>query len=179
MFDAPLEKSLLARLRNHQRGLAAVLEHREGRKRWTQWRYLVWVVSALSVIKAHAMAGAGVLCQSTLMNLSSKWRNNLWRQIAVNPKSLRRNLFTKSLWNEQDGGRGLPRSKCIGNVQINAVQVALECCHKGWGEILVYWRGQVRVTEISTRPFQLVTGRSLEGSGVWWWLKAQPILPQV
>ena len=51
--------------------------------------------------------------------------------------------------------------ECIGNV--NVMRQALECCHKGWGEsyvIGVAGAGQ----EISTRPFQLVTGRSWKGS---------------
>jgi S-(hydroxymethyl)glutathione dehydrogenase/alcohol dehydrogenase len=51
--------------------------------------------------------------------------------------------------------------ECIGNVQV--MRAALECCHKGWGEsviIGVAGAGQ----EISTRPFQLVTGRVWRGS---------------
>lgn len=51
--------------------------------------------------------------------------------------------------------------ECIGNV--NTMRQALECCHKGWGEsviIGVAGAGQ----EISTRPFQLVTGRVWRGS---------------
>jgi S-(hydroxymethyl)glutathione dehydrogenase/alcohol dehydrogenase len=51
--------------------------------------------------------------------------------------------------------------ECIGNV--NVMRDALECCHKGWGEsviIGVAGAGQ----EISTRPFQLVTGRVWRGS---------------
>lgn len=51
--------------------------------------------------------------------------------------------------------------ECIGNV--NTMRQALECCHKGWGEswiIGVAGAGQ----EISTRPFQLVTGRSWRGT---------------
>jgi S-(hydroxymethyl)glutathione dehydrogenase/alcohol dehydrogenase len=51
--------------------------------------------------------------------------------------------------------------ECIGNV--NLMRSALECCHKGWGEsviIGVAGAGQ----EISTRPFQLVTGRVWRGS---------------
>ena len=50
--------------------------------------------------------------------------------------------------------------ECIGNV--NVMRQALECCHKGWGEsyiIGVAGAGQ----EITTRPFQLVTGRSWHG----------------
>ena len=51
--------------------------------------------------------------------------------------------------------------ECIGNVKL--MRAALECCHKGWGEstiIGVAGAGQ----EISTRPFQLVTGRVWRGS---------------
>ncbi len=51
--------------------------------------------------------------------------------------------------------------ECIGNV--NTMRQALECCHKGWGEsyiIGVAGAGQ----EISTRPFQLVTGRVWRGT---------------
>lgn len=51
--------------------------------------------------------------------------------------------------------------ECIGNVQV--MRSALECCHKGWGESIIIGvagGGQ----EISTRPFQLVTGRVWRGS---------------
>jgi S-(hydroxymethyl)glutathione dehydrogenase/alcohol dehydrogenase len=51
--------------------------------------------------------------------------------------------------------------ECIGNV--NTMRQALECTHKGWGQsyiIGVAGAGQ----EISTRPFQLVTGRSWKGT---------------
>ena len=51
--------------------------------------------------------------------------------------------------------------ECIGNV--NTMRQALECCHRGWGEstiIGVAGAGQ----EISTRPFQLVTGRVWRGT---------------
>jgi S-(hydroxymethyl)glutathione dehydrogenase/alcohol dehydrogenase len=51
--------------------------------------------------------------------------------------------------------------ECVGNVGL--MRSALECCHKGWGEsviIGVAGAGQ----EISTRPFQLVTGRVWRGT---------------
>jgi S-(hydroxymethyl)glutathione dehydrogenase/alcohol dehydrogenase len=51
--------------------------------------------------------------------------------------------------------------ECIGNVDI--MRSALECCHKGWGEsIIVGVAGAGK--EISTRPFQLVTGRVWRGT---------------
>lgn len=51
--------------------------------------------------------------------------------------------------------------ECIGNVEV--MRSALECCHRGWGESIIIGvagAGQ----EISTRPFQLVTGRVWKGS---------------
>ncbi|MFT5580057.1 MAG: S-(hydroxymethyl)glutathione dehydrogenase/alcohol dehydrogenase [Paraglaciecola psychrophila] len=51
--------------------------------------------------------------------------------------------------------------ECIGNVDV--MRSALECCHKGWGESIIIGvagAGQ----EISTRPFQLVTGRVWRGT---------------
>ena len=51
--------------------------------------------------------------------------------------------------------------ECVGNVQL--MRAALECAHRGWGQSIVIGvagSGQ----EISTRPFQLVTGRVWKGS---------------
>jgi S-(hydroxymethyl)glutathione dehydrogenase/alcohol dehydrogenase len=51
--------------------------------------------------------------------------------------------------------------ECVGHVKL--MRQALECCHKGWGECIIIGvagAGQ----EISTRPFQLVTGRVWRGS---------------
>ncbi len=59
------------------------------------------------------------------------------------------------------GGGADHSFECIGNTDV--MRQALECCHKGWGEstiIGVAGAGQ----EISTRPFQLVTGRVWRGT---------------
>ncbi len=51
--------------------------------------------------------------------------------------------------------------ECIGNTQV--MRAALECAHRGWGTSVVIGvaaAGQ----EISTRPFQLVTGRRWMGT---------------
>ncbi|WP_234398825.1 S-(hydroxymethyl)glutathione dehydrogenase/class III alcohol dehydrogenase [Pseudoalteromonas sp. T1lg88] len=65
--------------------------------------------------------------------------------------------------------------ECIGNV--NVMRSALECCHKGWGEsviIGVAGAGQ----EISTRPFQLVTGRVWRGTA-FGGVKGRSELPEI
>jgi len=65
--------------------------------------------------------------------------------------------------------------ECIGNVDV--MRSALECCHKGWGEsviIGVAGAGQ----EISTRPFQLVTGRVWKGTA-FGGVRGRTELPQI
>ena len=65
--------------------------------------------------------------------------------------------------------------ECIGNVDV--MRSALECCHKGWGESVVIGvagAGQ----EISTRPFQLVTGRVWKGSA-FGGVKGRSELPEI
>ena len=77
----------------------------------------------------------------------------------VNPKDFDRPI-QEVIVDMTDGGVDFS-FECIGNVQL--MRAALECCHKGWGEsviIGVAGAGQ----EISTRPFQLVTGRVWRGS---------------
>ncbi|NRB39026.1 MAG: S-(hydroxymethyl)glutathione dehydrogenase/class III alcohol dehydrogenase [Pseudomonadales bacterium] len=51
--------------------------------------------------------------------------------------------------------------ECIGNVDV--MRSALECCHKGWGESIIIGVA-ASGEEISTRPFQLVTGRVWRGT---------------
>jgi len=79
----------------------------------------------------------------------------------INPKDLSQDkTIVQHLIDITDGGVDYS-FECIGNVK--TMRQALECCHKGWGQsciIGVAASGE----EISTRPFQLVTGRSWRGS---------------
>jgi S-(hydroxymethyl)glutathione dehydrogenase/alcohol dehydrogenase len=77
----------------------------------------------------------------------------------VNPKDFDKSI-QEVIIEMTDGGVDYS-FECVGNVQL--MRAALECCHKGWGEsviIGVAGAGQ----EISTRPFQLVTGQVWCGS---------------
>ncbi len=77
----------------------------------------------------------------------------------VNPREIDGDLVAY-LVDLTDGGADYS-FECIGNVEV--MRQALECCHKGWGVstiIGVAGAGE----EISTRPFQLVTGRVWQGS---------------
>ena len=77
----------------------------------------------------------------------------------VNPKNYDKPI-QEVLVDLTDGGVDYS-FECVGNV--NLMRSALECCHKGWGESIIIGvagAGQ----EITTRPFQLVTGRVWRGS---------------
>jgi S-(hydroxymethyl)glutathione dehydrogenase/alcohol dehydrogenase len=76
----------------------------------------------------------------------------------INPKKVEN--LVEAIMDLTNGGADYS-FECIGNV--NTMRQALECCHKGWGESIIIGvagAGQ----EISTRPFQLVTGRVWRGS---------------
>ena len=62
---------------------------------------------------------------------------------------------------EMTGGGVDYSFECVGNVQL--MRSALECCHKGWGESTIIGVAGIG-QEISTRPFQLVTGRVWRGT---------------
>ena len=62
---------------------------------------------------------------------------------------------------ELTGGGADYSFECVGNVKV--MRAALECCHKGWGtSVIIGVAGSGE--EISTRPFQLVTGRNWRGT---------------
>ena len=77
----------------------------------------------------------------------------------VNPKDHERPI-QDVLVEMTDGGVDFS-FECIGNVHV--MRSALECCHKGWGESVIIGVAGAG-PEISTRPFQLVTGRVWRGS---------------
>lgn len=77
----------------------------------------------------------------------------------VNPKHHEKPI-QEVIVNMTDGGVDYS-FECVGNVKL--MRAALECCHKGWGTSVIVGvaaAGQ----EISTRPFQLVTGRVWKGT---------------
>jgi S-(hydroxymethyl)glutathione dehydrogenase / alcohol dehydrogenase len=113
----------------------------------------------LNVIQGAKMVGAdkiiGVDINPSKRPLAEKFGMTHF----VNPQELDKDLVAY-LVELTDGGADYS-FECIGNV--NVMRQALECCHKGWGVctiIGVAGAGQ----EISTRPFQLVTGRVWKGS---------------
>ena len=81
------------------------------------------------------------------------------RNRLVNPKDFAKPI-QEVIVEMTDGGVDFS-FECIGNV--NVMRSALECCHKGWGESVIIGVAGAG-EEISTRPFQLVTGRVWRGS---------------
>ncbi len=112
----------------------------------------------LNVIQGARLAGAdriiGIDLNAAKVPLATKFGMTDF----INPREV--DDVVSAIQDLTDGGAD-HSFECIGNVDV--MRQALECCHKGWGQsviIGVAGAGQ----EISTRPFQLVTGRVWKGS---------------
>ncbi|MCL1143839.1 S-(hydroxymethyl)glutathione dehydrogenase/class III alcohol dehydrogenase [Shewanella gaetbuli] len=113
----------------------------------------------LSAIIGATMAGASRIIGIDINESKFELATKLGATDCINPKNYSKPI-QEVIVEMTDGGVDFS-FECIGNV--NVMRSALECCHKGWGEsviIGVAGAGQ----EISTRPFQLVTGRVWKGS---------------
>ncbi|OSQ49107.1 S-(hydroxymethyl)glutathione dehydrogenase/class III alcohol dehydrogenase [Thalassospira alkalitolerans] len=113
----------------------------------------------LSAIIGAQMAGAGRILAIDINEKKFDLATQLGATDCINPKKFDKPI-QDVIVEMTDGGVDWS-FECIGNV--NLMRSALECCHKGWGEsviIGVAGAGQ----EISTRPFQLVTGRVWRGT---------------
>ena len=113
----------------------------------------------LSVVQGAVMAKAGRIIAVDINPDKFELAKQLGATDCINPKDYDAPI-QDVLVDLTDGGADYS-FECVGNVEL--MRAALECCHKGWGEstiIGVAAGGQ----EISTRPFQLVTGRVWRGS---------------
>ena len=112
----------------------------------------------LNVIQGARMVGADIIIGVDINPSKVKLATKFGMTHFVNPKEI--DDVVSTIADITDGGVDYS-FECIGN--IHTMRQSLECCHKGWGEsviIGVAGAGQ----EISTRPFQLVTGRVWKGS---------------
>lgn len=113
----------------------------------------------LSAIIGAAMAKASRIIALDINESKFDLAKKLGATDCINPKDYDKPI-QEVVVEMTDGGVDYS-FECIGNVDV--MRSALECCHKGWGEsviIGVAGSGQ----EISTRPFQLVTGRVWKGT---------------
>ena len=113
----------------------------------------------LNVIQGARIAGAGMIVGIDINPAREELATAFGMTHFVNPNEVEDDLvpYLVSL----TGGGADFSFECVGNVDL--MRAALECCHKGWGESIIIGvagAGQ----EISTRPFQLVTGRVWRGT---------------
>jgi S-(hydroxymethyl)glutathione dehydrogenase/alcohol dehydrogenase len=113
----------------------------------------------LNVIQGAKMVGASKIVGVDLNPDKQAMAKNYGMTDFVNPKEIDGDLVEYLV--ELTGGGADYSFECIGNVQV--MRQALECCHKGWGVSTVIGIAGAG-EEISTRPFQLVTGRVWKGS---------------
>ncbi|KAA5607432.1 S-(hydroxymethyl)glutathione dehydrogenase/class III alcohol dehydrogenase [Roseospira marina] len=113
----------------------------------------------LNVIQGARLAGADMIVGVDLNPARREMAERFGMTHFVNPNEVEGDLVGHLV--ELTKGGADYSFECIGNV--NVMRTALECCHKGWGVstiIGVAGAGE----EISTRPFQLVTGRKWQGT---------------
>jgi len=114
----------------------------------------------LNVIQGARMAGADKIIGIDLNPGREEMARKFGMTHFVNPKEVGEDKVVQAIIDLTGGGADFS-FECIGNTKV--MRQALECAHRGWGESIIIGvaaAGQ----EISTRPFQLVTGRVWKGS---------------
>ena len=113
----------------------------------------------LNVIQAARMVGADKIIGVDLNDAKEEWGRRFGMTHFANPGKVEGD-FVQHLVALTDGGADYTFD-CTGNT--TAMRQALEACHRGWGVSVVIGVAEAG-KEISTRPFQLVTGRVWKGS---------------
>jgi S-(hydroxymethyl)glutathione dehydrogenase/alcohol dehydrogenase len=119
----------------------------------------------LNVIQGLKLAGADMIIGVDLNNSKKEWGERFGMTHFVNPTEIQGDVVSHIVnltkrGADQIGGADYTFD-CTGNVKV--MRQALECSHRGWGQSIIIGvagAGQ----EISTRPFQLVTGRTWKGT---------------
>jgi S-(hydroxymethyl)glutathione dehydrogenase / alcohol dehydrogenase len=114
----------------------------------------------LNVVQGARMAGANMIVGVDINPKRRALAEKFGMTHFVNPKDMTENDLVPDLVNLTKGGADYS-FECIGNVKL--MRQALECCHKGWGVSVIIGVAPAGA-EISTRPFQLVTGRVWKGT---------------
>jgi S-(hydroxymethyl)glutathione dehydrogenase/alcohol dehydrogenase len=126
----------------------------------------------LSVIQGAKMAEAGRIIAVDINNSKFEMAEKFGATDFVNPAEIQGSVVDHIV-KMTDGGVDYS-FECVGNVKL--MRQALECCHKGWGQSIIIGVAGAG-EEISTRPFQLVTGRVWKGSA-FGGVKGRTELPQ-
>ena len=112
----------------------------------------------LNVIQAAKMVGAGKIIGVDINPRRIEMARKFGMTHFINPSVVAN--IVDHIVQLTDGGADYS-FECIGNT--TTMRQALECCHKGWGQSFIIGVAEAGA-EISTRPFQLVTGRQWKGS---------------
>ena len=112
----------------------------------------------LNVIQGARLAGANKIVGVDINTAKEQWGRRFGMTDFVNPKDVPE--IVAHLVALTDGGADYSFD-CTGNTDV--MRTALECCHRGWGQSIIIGVAEAG-KEISTRPFQLVTGRVWKGS---------------
>ncbi|MEX2630487.1 MAG: S-(hydroxymethyl)glutathione dehydrogenase/class III alcohol dehydrogenase [Tistlia sp.] len=113
----------------------------------------------LNVIQGARLVGANMIVGVDINDSKKALAEKFGMTHFVNPKEIEGDVVGHIV--ELTKGGADYSFECIGNVK--TMRQALECCHKGWGtSIIIGVAGAGQ--EISTRPFQLVTGRNWRGT---------------
>ncbi|MBT6202648.1 MAG: zinc-binding dehydrogenase, partial [Rhodospirillaceae bacterium] len=113
----------------------------------------------LNVLQGLRMAGADMIVGVDLNPAREEMAKKFGMTHFVNPRDVDGDVVGHLV--ELTKGGADYSFECIGNV--TTMRQALECAHKGWGESIIIGVAPAGA-EISTRPFQLVTGRSWRGT---------------
>jgi S-(hydroxymethyl)glutathione dehydrogenase / alcohol dehydrogenase len=113
----------------------------------------------LSVVQGAVLAKAGRILAVDVNESKFEFARQLGATDCVNPKNFQAPI-QQVIAEMTDGGVDYS-FECVGNTDL--MRAALECCHKGWGESIIIGVAAAG-KEISTRPFQLVTGRVWKGT---------------
>ncbi len=114
----------------------------------------------LNVIQGARLVGADRIIGIDLNPAKAETARKFGMTDFINPDEIGRDKVVEAIIDLTGGGADFS-FECIGNV--HTMRQALECCHRGWGESVIVGVAPSG-TEISTRPFQLVTGRVWKGS---------------
>ncbi|MEZ5998750.1 MAG: S-(hydroxymethyl)glutathione dehydrogenase/class III alcohol dehydrogenase [Hyphomonas sp.] len=112
----------------------------------------------LNVIQGAKLAGADMIVGVDINPSKEEWGRKFGMTHFVNPKETKD--VVAHLVELTDGGADYSFD-CTGNTTV--MRQALECCHRGWGTSVIIGVAEAG-KEISTRPFQLVTGRNWRGT---------------
>ena len=113
----------------------------------------------LNVVQGARMAGADMIIGVDINPAREALARKFGMTRFVNPKELKGDVVPHLV--ELTKGGADYSFECVGNTDL--MRQALECCHRGWGvSVIIGVAGAGK--EISTRPFQLVTGRVWKGT---------------